>query len=231
MREISRNKYLIAFILTIAIFVIGLLLGLIISKEREDYLQTVISESSVGYESLQLQYSYATSQLGEKKCVTLTKTLEENTKILEESRTKLESYIEQAARESDFNLLKRNYALSQIRYWLLAKQTKQVCSKDMALALFFYSNEEENDYGSRTMGVVLTDLKRSLKDKLLIFSLDYNFDQEPMINILKEAYNVTKTPTLIVEDKKIDGLIDRDELLKVICKSYKTKIEECKNAV
>ena len=92
--------------------------------------------------------------------------------------------------------------------------------------LYFYSNDIK-DTESRTQGVILTNLKDSFKDKLLIFSLDNDFMDEPMIGILKSTYSIMDTPTIIVEDKKFIGLTTREDLISAICSNFKVKPIEC----
>ena len=50
-----------------------------------------------------------------------------------------------------------------------------------------------------------------------------------MISILKESFNITMVPTIIVKDEKIEGLTTLNELYPKICKYYKDVPEECEN--
>ena len=48
-----------------------------------------------------------------------------------------------------------------------------------------------------------------------------------MINIFKEEYNIAKVPTIIIENKKFEGLTTKEELGKLICSYYNNKPSEC----
>ena len=90
----------------------------------------------------------------------------------------------------------------------------------------FYETDE-SCFDCSAQGYVLTYLKNVFGDKLLVFSLDVNFD-EPMIQILKENYGVEVLPTLIVEDKVLSGLTKKEELIKELCSYYsKASSELC----
>ena len=149
------------------------------------------------------------------------KRFEDNIKSLESARKRLEEFDDDSKlNREDFNLLKREYVLAQVRYWLLARRTKELCKKEIATIIYFYSNDREcPDCGKQAF--VLNYLKGLFKDKLLIFSFDAQQKDEPMIPILKHTYNITKYPALIVEGGKFEGLMDKGMILKEICLYYK----------
>ncbi len=225
-RKISYKRHLIAFLFTAGVFTIGLLLGLLLTKERTNYLEDIADKEKLGYESLQLQYIYLTSVAQDKNCQALISTLDQSTDNLEVSRKRLENYIADGSTTPGFELIKRNYILSELRLWLFAKTARDTCDVENVRVLYFYSNDIK-DTESRTQGVILTNLKDSFKDKLLIFSLDNDFMDEPMIGILKSTYSIMDTPTIIVEDKKFIGLTTKEDLISAICSNFKVKPIEC----
>lgn len=225
MRNISKNKYFIALVITLAIFVIGILIGVLVTEKRTEFLELSGREQKIEFDSLQLQYLYLTTSSD--KCNVVNKALEENINRLEQTRIKLENYLAQSfSNNNEFSLTKREYMLAEMRYWLLAKQTKELCKGDSVSLLYFYSNTEEcEDCGPQ--GLILTYLKDKFKNKLLIFSLDSDFEGEAMMSIFKEEYNIIKVPTIIIENKKFEGLTTKEELGKLICSYYNNKPSEC----
>jgi len=225
-RKVNVKRHLTALIITLGVFIIGVLLGLLLTKERSTYLDDIASTEKLGYDSLQLQYIFLTSSAQEKNCPALISTLEESTKTLEDSRKKLESFVQDSYRSEDYDLLKRNYVLSELRLWLFAKTTREICKNDNVRVLFFYSNDK-GDTQSAVQGTILTSLKETFGDKLLVFSIDFNFKNEPMVDILKNTYLITETPTIILEETKFTGLATRDKLIENICNNLKDKPEIC----
>ncbi len=225
MREFSKNKYLIALIITLAVFIIGILIGTLVTEKRTKFLELSSREQKIDFDSLQLQYLYLTTLSD--RCPAVNKALEESINRLEQTRIKLENYLSQSftSNNIDFSLIKREYMLAEMRYWLLALQTKKLCKGDSVSLLFFYSNNNCDDCGSQ--GLILTYLKDKFRDKLLIFSFDSDFTQEPMLTIFKGSYNIKDVPTVIIEDKKFEGLTSKEKLIEVICSYYKEKPEEC----
>lgn len=220
-RNFNLRRHLTAFAITALIFVIGLLIGLTLTNERIKFTENFARQQKADYDSLQLQYLY----LQKGSCPVLEKTLEQNIQELENNRARLEEFIKDSDRE-DFKLAEREYILSEIRYWLLAKQSKLDCGSDTVSILYFYSDVEGDCQDCSAQGTILSYLKEEFKDRLLIFSLDIN-TEDPMLKILKETKKIDKLPALIVEEDKYSGLIETEELKSIICSHYKTPHSEC----
>ncbi len=224
--EINKKRHLTAFVITCLVFIIGMLIGYSTSSARINYLQNTGKEQRLEIDSLQLQSLYVRSLLEDENCPAITKTLENNIDTLEKTRARIESFIEDTDNKDDYRLLKREYTLEQLRYWFLARETKKTCEQDVITILYFYS-DEEICADCRTQGAILTNLKDVFKNKVLIFALDANFNDEPMVPIITESFNVKKTPTTIVENQKFEGFTEQDILVNEICSGLKEKLGVC----
>lgn len=228
-RKISKEKYVIAGVLTLLIFGLGLVLGLVLTEKRIDQADLVNNLQQQGYDSIQLQYLLLKTLENEESCPAAIKSLENNIFELDNARIKLESYIEKSLNQQDsedFIALKRSYTLSEVRYWLLVKEAEKICKNSFVTILYFYSNKKCDDCGAQ--GTILTYLKEKFGEKVLIFAIDRDFKQhEPLIEVLEKAYDIQAVPTLIVNEKKFEGLTKREELLKQLCPHYKEPIQVC----
>ena len=226
-REISKSLYISAFFITLSVFLMGFLLGFILNREREQKLQGVVDLENLRYESLQVQSLYLGELANEENCLGLMRTLDESTIELDAMGEKLDSYKKDTiADRENFELLKRRYILTEVRYWLLTQKTKKICKQDTILLLFFYSDKDKN---SDVQGTILTYFKEKLGKELLVFSIDADFEQESIVTILKGTYGVIETPTLVINNKKYEFLT-RDELTKIFCLGY-GKCLDGKNAL
>lgn len=227
MREFSKKRYLLTLILTSFIFVFGLMLGLVIEGTRTSYLEDQSTQQTLDYNSLQLQYEFI-DQLGQEgNCEAISKTFDHAVESLENSRIRLEEYNQDATlNKREFDNLKREYALAQIRYWMLARKTKELCDMELSTILYFYSTKEKCPTCEQ-QAFILTYLKKKFDDKLLNFALDGDYENELMIEIIKDTYDVTEFPTIIVDDIKFDGLTSKETILKEICKNYSPTLEDC----
>ena len=228
MRSLSRDKYIIAGGITLGIFLLGLFLGLAIEGKRVNYIESGSRKQNLDFSSLQLQYAFIDQLSQEKNCQAVQKTFEQNINNLESTRIRLENFDRDATlNKNEFEILKNEYILAQIRYWLLAERTKKLCGADIVNILYFFSDERECP-DCEKQAFVLTYLKKKFKDKLLIFSFDSKFESEPMVPLLKKTYNVTTYPTVVIDGKPEAKFQDKDSILKEICSYYKEKTEDCK---
>lgn len=227
MRKISKEKYVIAAFLTAGIFLLGLFLGFVIEGKRVSYIQSVSEEQRLDFSSLQLQYAYIDQLNRDKDCNAVIKTSEKYLENLEATRIKLETYTDNSKlNQRDFDILKREYIIAQLNYWLLAKKTKDLCNSDSVSILYFFSTEDKCPNCDQ-QAFILTYLKKIFKEKLLIFALDSEYTGESMLDILKNRYDVVTFPTLIIEEKKLESLVSKDKILKEICPRYTSEIETC----
>lgn len=222
-RKIHWGKHILAFFITALVFIVGVLIGLRLTELRIGYSQDLWEKQRTDAESLQLQLIFLAAQQN-KSCSVLLRSLESNAEDLENARVKLETFIGSGGAE-DYAIVKNNYMLTEIRYWLLARDTRQVCENDKVHVLFFYESDDVCGDCS-AQGYVLTYLKNLFADQLLIFSLDAGFE-EPMIQILKDNYGITEFPALVVEDKVFQGLTVKETLISEICGLYKKPPDAC----
>ncbi len=225
---INKQRYVTAFILTCVIFLIGILVGYSITGLRLKYTNDIEAGQRLEYESLQAQTLYLSSLVQQQNCPALVSTLEKNIDEAEKTAQRLEDYIQDTTNEEDFTITKRRYILAQIRYWLLAQEVEKVCGEEAVFILYFYSVDPEQCDKCDTQGVILGYLKEQLKEKLMIFSFDAKFAEEPLMSILTSTYKIKTTPSLVIDGKTHEGLTTKEQILQEICKAYKEEPEICK---
>jgi len=223
-RKISVRRILIAFLLTSGVFLIGLLVGSTLTSERSQYLESIASQQRLDYNSLQLQELYLNTQSNNASCLTIRRILQDSLNLVADAQLKVDRYILESS-EKNYMEIKRDYTLAQIRYWLLDQKIKESCKSEEVSILYFYSNEGCNECGPQ--GTILSYLKQKLGDKLLVFSLDADFTEEPMVGIMKQTYNITSIPSIVIENQVFNKLVTRDQLLNMICSHYSEKPEIC----
>jgi len=227
-RQISKEIYVVASILTGVIFLLGFFLGMVIEGKRIQYVETESKKQQLDLNSVQLQYSYIDQLSQQNNCEAVSKTFEKNIENLESTRIRLENFNQNAILgKSDFETLMREYSLAQIRYWLLAEKTKQLCNRDIVTVLYFFA-EDKNCSDCNEEAFILTHMKKQFKDKLLIFSFRPELKHEPMIDLLANAHNVEKYPSIVIDDVTFSGFTEKDALLKHICSKYNSTPEPCK---
>ncbi len=220
-RKITTKIYIFSFIVTILIFSLGLTIGLVIEKERLQVIDKLNIEQEVDLKSLQLQQTYIESEAA--NCEALNKILEANIEEVSDSMSKVLDYSKKSMVDEEiFNLQLRDYFLTQIQFLLLSYEIKDVCDSDAITIIYFYDENKLDIQGD-----VLSYLKNSFGSKLLVFSFDSNFKEEPMIDVMMKSYNVTEFPTVIANDITYSGGVNAEELKEQICYELGYLHEEC----
>jgi hypothetical protein len=227
-RRISKSKYFLAGFITFMIFSLGLTLGIIIDSSRLKWADRELKKQEMEYASLQFQYLYITSlKEANESCSVLGTALEKSTAQLGESLDRFLEY-EKASNlnKEDYEIIRRTYLGDNLRYWFFVEKAQELCDLDKVSVLYFHS-EDDCDICPR-QGVILTYFKKIFGDDLLVFPMNVDLeDEESMLTILRSRYNVTTLPSVIIDDVRYEGVVERDELKQLICDAYRHPREEC----
>ncbi len=226
-RDFSIKRYLVAAVITMLVFSFGVLLGVILDYERLDALSSKSEIQELDYRGLQLLYLYLSDVENDKaNCVIMRATLEESIKDLSYSLEQYERYESNSyVNKGDFDIVVRTYLQDNLRYWLFSQKTRELCKDDVINVLYFYSKDK--CYICPNQGTILTYFKLKLKDKILIFPINVDLeDDEKLIKMLRLQYNITSYPSIVVNDDTYSGIIPKDEVAKIICEHSRDK-EKC----
>ena len=198
-------------VLTLAIFLTGLAVGYLIDSARSDFLTQEIARANVETESLLTGQLYLENSPN--FCEIMSSRIVQLGEVVEQLGADLSNIGEKI---SFFNttFLDRRYFLYEIRFWLAAEQYKERCGKDLVTVLFYYDADhpESND-----QGLVLTAMKETFGTDLLVFSLQRGY-KEPVIALLEQDFEVTSSPTMVINGEKYVGSIDKETLQSIIQK-------------
>jgi len=226
MRDMKRRRYLFAFIIASALFFLGFFFGFLIDLKRVDYFDQLNSAQELNIRSLQLQYELLKGDTVNNSCSAFQFLFNKYITELENNRERLDAYDKQSeVKTEEFDILKRQYVLSQINFWDIARNFKKAChnSSDFVTILYFYSNNQVCP-DCDNQATVLNYYKSTLKDNLLIFSFDGQFSQtEPLIGLLEGIYSVKNYPTLVVNNEVYDLLLTKGNLSEILCSEYASK--------
>ncbi|MEM2918781.1 MAG: hypothetical protein QXY62_04715 [Candidatus Altiarchaeota archaeon] len=216
-----KKVYIVAAVLSIFFYLIGLFSGLFIERSIFSYtedkigiLQKEIRQSDEIYSSLnrrllslQLEHAYLSIIGKDLQCSSLSTLVQDTTKKVWELGKELNE------KNPKFDELRRDYALLSIRAWILNNYVKEKCRNNVTIILYFYSVPCEDCI---KQGEILDKLREEkFKDKILIFVLNSDLD-EPIVNTLKTAYSIKKTPSLVIGEKTYSNLISEENLTKII---------------
>jgi hypothetical protein len=177
------QKYLLAFIITAAIFGTAFYLTTRLDARRLADIRTTQEAISIDILSTETQFEL----LGNLDCTAISQNpvLSEELNNLADRLSVAEGNL--GTDNAEVTQLKKQYSLLEIKDYLLMKQISQKCPKvKPVFILYFYSNEGNcPDCGHQ--GDVLTYLRQTYPT-LRVYSFDYNLD----LSALKTLINLKK---------------------------------------
>ena len=199
--DIKKKIFFTSLILTIIIFVMGLLVSYVLDFYRMDEITRVIESHEVDKSAYFLEGQFIES-IGGDKCAVMNKRFFDLKTDIHKVGIALNNYWGKSfIKTTDFDYLKRHYFLLELEFFSLIKKLNKECDTDYVTLMFFY---EKDDQDSITQGYILEDLGQAYKDNVVILSLDKDYEDEPLVPLLVNTYNITTAPTMIINDIKVE---------------------------
>jgi hypothetical protein len=205
----GNNKYIIAFLITAAIFGTAVVISTSLSQKKLDSVKVIADRVALDILSNETQYAL----LEETPCSNL------GANLFSQEMGSLGEKLAYAENNADFDannlaILKHSYFLLEIKDYLLNKKIATKCGVKSISILYFYS-DKEHCVDCEKMGTVLTDL-RDKYPSLRVYSFDYNFDVGA-IKTLISLYKVkAELPVLVVNGVARYGFATLSELEKSV---------------
>lgn len=208
MKRFHWKKYLLALIATFFIFTSGLYIGNYTTNFKVQKLYDIQNDISSEVLGTELQYQIMEDNL----CSII------DLHTLVEDLEKIGGRLTAMEAQLGFNnkavlSLKEYYHLLEIRHYLFMKDANQKCNKNYSLVLYFYSNAGDCD-DCQEQGYVLSYVNKK-SPTFNIYSFDVNIDN-PAINALKQVYNITRTPSIVINGVTYPGSQNKEKLMSLL---------------
>jgi len=197
---VKLNIYVKTFLVSMGIFLIGILIGMGV----ENYLtsdfasRTNYVEESVREIELEMLYFQDLNETY--SCNFLSEIVRRTNNNLDELSGQLLKY-------SESNVLFGGTDIENLK-----------------TILYFYDKSGCGD--CVIQGSILSILKDSFKEKVMIFPLDTKVGLT-MIGILMDRFNVTSVPSLVIEEKTYSGIVVGEALKRISCDIIDENITTC----
>lgn len=211
------SKYIVAFFLTVGIFVGALFLSSYISQRKLENIRT-------------LQDKVATDILSSETQLNLVKELScedvGNTYLSKEITNLAEriSYTEESgAQAADILELKKQYSLLEVKDFVLSKQIAERCNNLPVTILYFYTDKAICPDCVK-QGYVLDAIRNTYKG-VRIYSFDSDLDLTT-IKTLKTVYGITdQLPALVIDGITVQGFKSVADIAAVLPSSITNPVE------
>lgn len=199
-----------AFLITVLVFILILGVSLILENSRTEEIRKSFAETDVLWNDAKFFNEYM-ANASESECEYLA---EENRKLgdrIYSEGLKIETY-ENANKLTDAILTeKKRYALLDLQFWKNSIEIKSRCGQEFATVIYFYSQFSETSE-QKLMDRVLWDFKQRCGAATVYITLPSGMDLSS-IELIKKQYNVTKTPSVLInEETLLTGVVSLDEL-------------------
>jgi hypothetical protein len=216
--KLKKERYVIVFSVTTLIFILGVILGSYITESKFLDIQNQLQKNILDSQSFELELS----MLNELKNASLCDYIAQRLPDIIENKVKLGRRFDVGdIPEENADILKKEYTNFLFRFLLLNEIQEKACGIKKPKILFFPDEESEL---SRAQGRVLDYMVYTLSDRNLtvfVFNVDW---KEPLIKLMVSTYNITQTPSLVIDDKKYDGFQSKEKIIEILCRNYNLTI-------
>jgi hypothetical protein len=206
----SKKRYLLSFIIGTSIFCLIFILTNFLGRTELDRMYSINGEMAQDIFKDKLAYSFFNERTcSEEYFGKISRDLGYSGSII--------NNIEKKFGKEDKEVLeqKKFYTLVLLEHLEFLKDYNKNCNSSFQYILFFYSNQQNKYPQSEEAGRIL-DLISKDYPNLSIYSFDINLESE-LIQKLITKYNITKAPTVIIDDKfVIDEVKSIEEVKKYL---------------
>jgi thiol-disulfide isomerase/thioredoxin len=190
--EIDWKKYVLAFVITGAIFVIAFYIASLFDTKRVADIRSTADAIAIDILSLQTQFDL----VGHLDCAIIAKQ-----PILSDELNSLASRLSVAennlgSKNTEVITLKKQYSLLEIKDYLLMQEIAQKCKTKPVSVLYFYTNTGDCA-DCRRMGDVLTYLREEYPE-LRVYSFDYDLELTALKTLISLQEVKPQFPAMII---------------------------------
>ncbi len=198
-----------SLLLTVLIFALGILLNYGLDFLRIDTIADVMSQHELDTTAYLVEQEF-TDSFGGNRCEAMNTRIAQLKEEIRQVGADLGSYSAFSFfKKKDYDFLKRKYFLLELRFLALIEQLNKECNHPYIPIIFFY---EIDDDESERQGFILADMSKDYEKEVVVLSLDKEYRDEPLVQLLVARYNVTRAPTIIIDSERKEGLVSTEML-------------------
>lgn len=206
-----RFVYIVAGIISIILYITGILTGVYISNIPNSVEEGI---SSIRTDMEKIEQEYVLFSLrGKESCAILPSLADEIASKLNLVVNDLIRLENEGETGSKFTELKKTYASLSVRAWILRSAINENCEQNILPILYYYSIPCEDCI---QQGNILDNMRSRFNNNVSIYVLDKNIDLQ-IVKTLVKSHDVQKTPTLVIGDTIRQGLVNEENFTEIVC--------------
>jgi len=197
----KKNVFWQALILTGAIFIFGLVLGMAFESSRLEKINEYYAIAEISLMDILALNSII--GLNDANCdILFNSNIEFADKIYEEALL-LEQYEESGKMNDNIKLAHRKYDLLRTFLWINTIKLEKKCKQNFSVIVYLYEYDPDELTKKATQIVwsrILFDLKQEKGNEIILIPIATNSDIESLDSLIKE-YNLSDSPNIIIDNK------------------------------
>ncbi len=199
----SKHAFWQAFVFTVVIFLLGMLLGVFLESFRADSVQVSVLNSEVSL--LDQQLRTVVSEGFSVGCdLAVNNTFDFADRVYVEALI-LEDYESSAKFTNVLIPLHKRYDLLRTMLWTESVKLRDRCSRSFHTVVYLYDfGTDDIELKSKQLffSRLLEDLKNNHPDEMLLIPIAANLDLDS-VNLIKSEYGVEELPVVIIDEERI----------------------------
>ncbi len=209
MRMVRVRIIVSCLFLTMLIFAFGILLNYGLDFVRISTIADVMSQHELNTAAYLAEQEF-TDSFGGNRCVAMNARIAQLKEEIKTVGADLGSYSAFSFfRKTDYDYLKRKYFLLELNFLTLIEQLNKECNRPYIPIIFFYRIDDDI---SERQGFILADLSKDYEQQVVVLSIDKDYKDERLVQLIAAKYGVSSAPTIIIDNQKKEGLIYTGEL-------------------
>ncbi len=215
----SKHAFWQAFIITVVIFVAGLVLGFYVELSSVNKSDLLIRSAEIDLLDNQIKISSLTNDFNF-NC----NTAKSNLFNFADEIYKDVSKFEEQEGQSKFTanqgrILHKRYDLLRLQLWMESLEIKKKCNESFHTVVYFFdygASDVEIKSQQRILSIVLMDLKYAHSDEIFLIPIASNLDLSS-IDLIKQTYHISQAPSILIDESVVvTSLVSLERLEEII---------------
>lgn len=192
--------FLEAAILTLIVYILALLMNAYLDVHRIEDLDSQLKKSEPFFSPSNPSNQFFSLVL-DRNCSYAKDFIYDRYIEVKNVGTNLENYGKLISkRNKNFSEVKqRQYYLDQLALYNLAKKYNKKCGRKEIIPVIYFFDGKSTSLNKQ--GFIMEQFYLNHKNSTMILPFDINFDKEPVINQIKNEYNIKNAPFVIMGNK------------------------------
>jgi len=196
-----RHVYIQAGVLTLFVFLIGIMVGIWLDNYRLGNIRSALSKADINSDDARLLNSYLT-RFGKEYCnVALEQNLAYNNKIYEDGK-QIEQKLDSNTFTPEVQQEWRRYVLLQTQFWLNSIELKEKCGFDYHTVVHLFRQKNTTnteDINDKVQASILLDLKEKCGRKMMLIPITVDTDLI-VVDGVTAQFSISEYPAVIVDE-------------------------------